>query len=138
LRVSACEDLTLMCGGSYIKLSSAGIELGTADNVYIKSNAMQKMGPATKDILKIILPNISNYISVGLKSMKFLLTDNNGQFIADMPYKIWHGESVYATGTTDSNGYTSTVYSETEIPLHVEIDIDRLGENNVSSSDELD
>ncbi|MFQ0992525.1 hypothetical protein, partial [Gilliamella apicola] len=34
-------------GGSYIKISSAGIELGTADNVYIKSNAMQKMGPNT-------------------------------------------------------------------------------------------
>ena len=138
LTITASKELTLMCGGSYIKISSAGIELGTADNVYIKSNALQKMGPATKDILKIILPNISNYISVGQYSMKFLLTDNNGQFIADMPYKIWHGESIYAMGTTDSDGYTSTVYSETEIPLHVEIDIDRLGENNVSSSDKLD
>ncbi|OTQ26592.1 type IV secretion protein Rhs, partial [Gilliamella apicola] len=59
LTVTANEELKLMCGGSYIKLSSAGIELGTADNVYIKSNALQKMGPATKDILKIILPNIS-------------------------------------------------------------------------------
>ncbi len=44
--LSAVKEITLMCGGSYIKLSSAGIELGTADNVYIKSNAMQKMGPA--------------------------------------------------------------------------------------------
>jgi len=124
-----------MCGGSYIKLSNEGIELGTAENVYIKSNALQKMGPATKDIQKIILPN---YISVGLNSMKFLLTDNEDNPIAFIPYKVLLGESVYATGTTDSNGYTSIVYSETEIPLHVEVDIDRLGENNARSSDKLD
>ncbi|OTQ25085.1 hypothetical protein B6D22_02705 [Gilliamella apicola] len=46
---SAAKEITLMCGGSYVKISSAGIELGTADNVYIKSNAMQKMGPATQN-----------------------------------------------------------------------------------------
>ena len=68
LRVSACEDLTLMCGGSYIKLSSAGIELGTADNVYIKSNAMQKMGPKTLDNKK---HNFSkNELDVSLKRFK--------------------------------------------------------------------
>ncbi|KES19622.1 hypothetical protein (DUF2345), partial [Gilliamella apicola SCGC AB-598-B02] len=53
--LSAAKEITLMCGGSYIKISSAGIELGTADNVYIKSNAMQKMGPTTIKI-KNILP----------------------------------------------------------------------------------
>ncbi|MCX8730885.1 hypothetical protein J3U66_10895, partial [Gilliamella sp. B2969] len=35
-----------ICGGSYIKISEEGIELGTAGNVYIKSNALQKMGAA--------------------------------------------------------------------------------------------
>ena len=49
LTARASKALTLICGGSYIKISSAGIELGTADNVYIKSNAMQKMGPATQN-----------------------------------------------------------------------------------------
>ena len=63
LRVSACEDLTLMCGGSYIKLSSAGIELGTADNVYIKSNAMQKMGPASKHVSVNLNPNKSDLVT---------------------------------------------------------------------------
>ncbi|PWV57667.1 uncharacterized protein DUF2345, partial [Frischella perrara] len=49
LTVTASKALTLMCGGSYIKLSGEGIELGTAENVYIKSNALQKMGPTTQD-----------------------------------------------------------------------------------------
>ncbi|MFQ0993059.1 type VI secretion system Vgr family protein, partial [Gilliamella apicola] len=59
LTVIASEELTLMCGGSYIKLSSTGIELGTADNVYIKSNALQKMGPAS-----LFLPNTDLPLSV--------------------------------------------------------------------------
>ena len=45
---SAAKTLKLICGGSYIKISEAGIELGTQDNIYLKSNAMQKMSPATE------------------------------------------------------------------------------------------
>ncbi|OCG29442.1 hypothetical protein A9G34_04630 [Gilliamella sp. Choc4-2] len=50
LTVTASEQLTLMCGGSYIKISSEGIELGTQDNVYLKCNVMQKMGAASNDL----------------------------------------------------------------------------------------
>ncbi|WP_334319819.1 DUF2345 domain-containing protein, partial [Gilliamella apicola] len=65
---SATKEITLMCGGSYVKISSAGIELGTADNVYIKSNAMQKMGPKTLDNKK---HNFSkNELDVSLKRFK--------------------------------------------------------------------
>jgi Uncharacterized protein conserved in bacteria len=42
--LSAAKDIILMCGGSYIIINSAGIEVGTDDNVYIKSNALQKVG----------------------------------------------------------------------------------------------
>ncbi|MBI0032205.1 DUF2345 domain-containing protein, partial [Gilliamella sp. B14384G15] len=46
---SATKEITLICGGSYVKISSAGIELGTNNNVYLKCNAMKKMGPATQN-----------------------------------------------------------------------------------------
>ena len=42
---AAAQDMTFVCGGSYIKISKAGIELGSPDNVYLKCNAMQKMSP---------------------------------------------------------------------------------------------
>jgi type VI secretion system secreted protein VgrG len=42
--LSANKKITLICGGSYIKISEEGIELGTQDNVYLKCNVMQKMG----------------------------------------------------------------------------------------------
>ena len=49
ITVTASQMINLMCGGSYIKINGEGIELGTSGNVLIKSNAMQKMGPANQD-----------------------------------------------------------------------------------------
>ncbi|OCG28361.1 hypothetical protein A9G11_11090 [Gilliamella sp. wkB108] len=125
ITVTAGQNITLICGGSYIKINSSGIELGTSGNVYLKCNTMQKMGPATKEKPNINLPDFFNMINLGRYSMKFLLTNDEGEPMSFIPYKIWHGDNIYAYGTTDANGYTSIVYSETEIPLHVGIDIER-------------
>ncbi|MCX8710336.1 DUF2345 domain-containing protein, partial [Gilliamella sp. B3780] len=57
LTITASQKITLICGGSYIKISEEGIELGTAGNVYIKSNALQKMGAATINISPPSLPS---------------------------------------------------------------------------------
>jgi len=46
---SAAKEITLICGGSFVKISSAGIELGSSRNVSIKAAALQKMGPANSD-----------------------------------------------------------------------------------------
>jgi type VI secretion system secreted protein VgrG len=48
ITVSADKDITLICGGSYIKITSEGIELGTAGNLRFKSAVLQKMGPVNK------------------------------------------------------------------------------------------
>ena len=56
LTITASKELTLICGGSYIKISSKGIELGTPDNVKLKCNVMQKMGTAQKDIQNELPP----------------------------------------------------------------------------------
>ncbi|OCG23685.1 hypothetical protein A9G11_05605 [Gilliamella sp. wkB108] len=56
--LTASEKITLICGGSYINISSKGIELGTAKNTYLKCNAMQKMGAASNDLsAKLNTPN---------------------------------------------------------------------------------
>ena len=48
ITISASKEIQLVSGGSYIKIDSSGIEIGTSDNVSIKSSALQKMGPATE------------------------------------------------------------------------------------------
>ncbi|OCG26633.1 hypothetical protein A9G45_03360 [Gilliamella sp. HK2] len=53
--ITASDEIKLICGGSYIKISSAGIELGTQDNVYFKCNVMQKMGVSSLDYKSTLL-----------------------------------------------------------------------------------
>ena len=48
--LTAPRDITLISGGSYIKINGQGIELGTSGNVIIKSNVLQKMGPASMNV----------------------------------------------------------------------------------------
>lgn len=50
ITLTAPRDITLISGGSYIKINGEGIELGTPGNVVIKSSAFQKMGPASMNV----------------------------------------------------------------------------------------
>jgi type VI secretion system secreted protein VgrG len=74
LAITASKKITLICGDSYIKISSEGIELGTQDNVYMKCNVMQKMGPASNDLTAKLNNNpelevlLRKYISFNSKS----------------------------------------------------------------------
>ncbi|WP_155627779.1 DUF2345 domain-containing protein, partial [Burkholderia territorii] len=45
--VEAKSELILKCGGSYIRISSTGIEDGTRGNRTIKSNAFSRQGPSS-------------------------------------------------------------------------------------------
>ncbi|RBQ35353.1 type VI secretion system tip protein VgrG [Rahnella aquatilis] len=45
--ITAKKELLLNCGGSYIRLSDAGIEMGTAKNVLMKCIVVQRMSAAT-------------------------------------------------------------------------------------------
>ena len=53
---TATQEMTLICGGSYIKINEAGIELGSPANAYFKCNAMQKMGTAQTNIQNELPP----------------------------------------------------------------------------------
>ncbi|TEA26468.1 DUF2345 domain-containing protein [Candidatus Schmidhempelia bombi str. Bimp] len=55
ITLTADKEITLICGGSYIKINSEGIELGTAGNIRVKSGVFQKMKPAT---LKTSMPDL--------------------------------------------------------------------------------
>ncbi|WP_334324889.1 DUF2345 domain-containing protein, partial [Gilliamella apicola] len=107
--LSAAKEITLMCGGSYIKISSAGIELGTADNVYIKSNALQKMGPKTIRVDPLALPYL-----IGNYAIKFICKDETGKIYANGPYIATLPDGRKVQGRTDKNGYTKAFYTQNE------------------------
>ncbi|MCO6524151.1 MAG: DUF2345 domain-containing protein [Candidatus Schmidhempelia sp.] len=109
ITLSAAKEIILMCGGSYIKISSEGIELGTQNNVYLKCNAMQKMSAADMDIDKLSLPDI-----IGDYAIKFLCKDETGYIYANEPYIATLLNNKKVRGITDKNGYTQTFHSEYE------------------------
>ncbi|MBI0042954.1 type VI secretion system Vgr family protein [Gilliamella sp. B14448G12] len=123
LTVTASEDLKLMCGGSYIKISSAGIELGTADNVYIKSNALQKMGPATKNILEILLPKAipNEFSSSKTYSLKYLMVNDEDQPYKNTKYLAFMEDGSVKQGQTDDKGYTERFYTKKEEKIAIRL-----------------
>ena len=70
--ITASQKITLICGSSYIRISQSDIELGTASNVYIKSNALQKMGAKTIAPNPLALPYI-----IGDYAVKFICKDED-------------------------------------------------------------
>lgn len=47
MTLPAAKEILLMSGGSYIKITEMGIELGTQGNVMLKSAGMEKLGPSS-------------------------------------------------------------------------------------------
>ena len=123
LTVTASKELTLMCGGSYIKISSAGIELGTADNVYIKSNALQKMGPATKNILEMLLPKAipNEFSSSKTYSLKYLMVNDEDQPYKNTKYLAFMEDGSVKQGQTDDKGYTERFYTKKEEKIAIRL-----------------
>ena len=45
--ISAKKEILLVCGGTFIRLSDAGVEVGTGKNVTLKCIAVQQQSAAT-------------------------------------------------------------------------------------------
>lgn len=81
---------------------------------------------ASQDIFLVEVPNESPKQMGRQFSIQFLLTDNEGDAVQYTPYRVLHNKDVYETGITDKYGRTEEIFTEQAIPLHVEIDIERL------------
>lgn len=106
ITITAPKDITLMCGGSYIKINENGIELGTSDNVSIKSTALQKMGAATLNAPVINLPNVN-----GCSEFFILTNHETGEPLAFHPYDIEVNGQII-TGFTDAKGRTKRIFTD--------------------------
>ncbi|MCX8654195.1 hypothetical protein J3U05_06605, partial [Gilliamella sp. B2737] len=83
--------------------------LGTADNVYIKSNALQKMGPATINSDSLTLPDM-----IGDYAVKFICNDETGKIYANEPYIATLPDGKKVQGKTDENGHTKAFHTVNE------------------------
>jgi type VI secretion system secreted protein VgrG len=117
--ITAKDNLTLICGGSYIKISSEGIELGTQDNIYLKCNVFQKMGPKALGISTINLPQLMTEHGI-----KFHFVDDQGGVYANEPYIAVLPDGKEIHGITDKEGKTKAFY--TDSPDSIDVQLTRL------------
>ncbi|MCX8730014.1 DUF2345 domain-containing protein, partial [Gilliamella sp. B2969] len=138
LTITASQKITLICGGSYIKISEEGIELGTAGNVYIKSNALQKMGTAQKNRSEITLPEtivtefLPNKLDQNDKySLKFLMVNDEAEPYKKTKYLAFMEDGSVICGETDDNGYTERFYTEKEEKITIRLILSKTSKGEI-------
>ena len=105
--ITASENITLICGGSYIKINESGIELGTSANVYFKSNALQKMRTARIDYKSMLLAGaIPETFTAQDKQegITLYLKTDDGYPIPTTKYQVRFANGEFRQGRLDREG----------------------------------
>ncbi|MCG8173008.1 DUF2345 domain-containing protein, partial [Brenneria goodwinii] len=102
--VTAGEELTLSCGGGYIRLKGGNIELGCPGNILLKSANVQKMGAASFDVSPPELPR-------GYGEFFILHSEKNGEIMPLSRYRITTSEGKVFEGSSDKDGKTDEIFT---------------------------
>ncbi len=113
VKVNASKELTLSCGGAYIKISGGNIELGCPGNILLKAANVDQTGPATLDTPPVTFPK-------GYKENFTLKDPESGEIKPFTRYKITTGEGDVFEGASDAVGKTLPIH--TAMPASVQID----------------
>ncbi|MGP6379868.1 type VI secretion system Vgr family protein [Yersinia bercovieri] len=113
VKVNASKELTLSCGGAYIKISGGNIELGCPGNILLKAANVDQTGPATLDTPPVTFPK-------GYKENFTLKDPASGEIKPFTRYKITTGEGDVFEGASDAVGKTLPIH--TAMPASVQID----------------
>lgn len=109
------KKVTLIGGGSYVKIEAGGIEYGTPHSYTRNIKRTQKLRPASQNISFPLMGNSHIYSAV------YQLQDEQGKPLAGMPYRLKTPSGQDATGYSDAEGRTVAVYTREQeaVDLHV-------------------
>ncbi|MCK6896976.1 type VI secretion system Vgr family protein [Enterobacter bugandensis] len=113
ITVNASKNLTLVCNGAYIKISSGNIELGCPGNILLKASNVQKMGAANLNLPPQELPK-------GFKGGFAITNQDTGEVMPYTLYKITTAEGDVYSGTTDKLGNTMPIYTASPSSIKIE------------------
>lgn len=97
ITLNAKTALTLVCGGSYIRLSSAGVEIGSPHNITLKGPL--RVGPS--GTLQKALPMMPQQEPTG---MQLFHTYANGHPVGNAPYRVTFADGSWREGRLDAAG----------------------------------
>ncbi|SFN14924.1 type VI secretion system secreted protein VgrG [Candidatus Pantoea varia] len=106
LVVTAQDELTLICGGGYIKLKGGNVEIGGPGKLLIKNSGIKKSGSAS-------MQGVMKSFESDSFDEKFVVTNAlTGHPIGNLPYKISMPDGKIIQGMTSASGETELSHSE--------------------------
>ncbi|MEW5291519.1 DUF2345 domain-containing protein [Erwinia papayae] len=109
------KKVTLIGGGSYVRIEAGGIEYGTVHTYTRNVKRTRKLCPEGQDIDFPLMGTSHIYSAV------YQLQDEQGRILAGMPYHLKTPSGQEATGFSDAEGRTLAVYTREQeaVDLHV-------------------
>ncbi|MFX2608333.1 type VI secretion system Vgr family protein [Enterobacter mori] len=106
LVVTAQDELTLICGGGYIKINGGNVEIGGPGKLLIKNTGISKAGIGSMlGVMKSFEPSTFDE--------KFVITHPvSGKPLANQNYDIHLPDGKILSGVTDSSGNSSLIMSK--------------------------
>ncbi|MFP1883714.1 type VI secretion system Vgr family protein [Lonsdalea quercina] len=106
LVVTAQDELTLICGGGYIKIKDGNVEVGGPGKLLIKNAGIKKAGSGSmQGVMKSFEPSTFDE--------KFVITHPvTGKPLANQNYDIHMPDGKILSGITDSSGNSSLIMSK--------------------------
>jgi type VI secretion system secreted protein VgrG len=104
--VTAQDELTLICGGGYIKINGGNVEIGGPGKLLIKNTGIRKAGSGSmQGVMKSFEPDSFDE--------KFVITHPvTGKPLANQNYDIHMPDGKILSGVTDNSGNSSLVMSK--------------------------
>ncbi|SAL19647.1 type VI secretion system Vgr family protein [Caballeronia concitans] len=97
ITLNAKSELTLYCGGSYIKLNSSGVEIGSPSDVRLKG-PLRVSGSATKQSALPLMPKQEP------TGMQLWHVYPNGEPVKNASYRVDYPDGSFRWGKLDENG----------------------------------
>ena len=106
LVITAQDELTLVCGGGYIKIKGGNVEIGGPGKLLVKNAGIRKAGMGSmQGVMKSFEP--------GSFDEKFVITHPaSGKALANQKYEIHLPDGNVMSGVTDAMGHSSLVSSQ--------------------------
>ncbi|HAV1598376.1 TPA: type VI secretion system tip protein VgrG [Enterobacter hormaechei subsp. steigerwaltii] len=104
--ITAQVELTLICGGGYIKISGGNVEIGGPGKLLIKNTGIRKAGTGSmQGVMKSFEPSTFDE--------KFVITHPvSGKPLANQNYDIHLPDGKILSGVTDSSGNSALIMSK--------------------------
>jgi type VI secretion system secreted protein VgrG len=99
--IEAREELLLKCGGSYLRMSSTGIEDGTRGDREFKSAAFSRQGPSS------LAETVNTWKHVAFDEEFTLKWPHSGEPLRNRSFSIIRDDGSVIRGATDSAGKTA-------------------------------